>query len=206
MWSIGEVTYFPGDFKSVCVSIGILFVGLDGHAVFPSLLSDLSKPKLFKSSMVVVYGIVTAIYIMIGIVGYLMFGKFVSKEIISDMGKGVLTVVTVGLVTINPLTKVPLILLVVNKEIELLCGVDSKVMVMLSRVVVSVLVCTTSILVPDFVKVMGLMGSCLSFVIAGLIPVYCWIRLDENSDKIAAYLVLAFVCIMIVLGTYGGLL
>ena len=156
--------------------------------------------------MVVVYGIVTAIYIMIGIVGYLMFGKFVSKEIISDMGKGVLTVVTVGLVTINPLTKVPLILLVVNKEIELLCGVDSKVMVMLSRVVVSVLVCTTSILVPDFVKVMGLMGSCLSFVIAGLIPVYCWIRLDENSDKIAAYLVLAFVCIMIVLGTYGGLL
>jgi solute carrier family 32 (vesicular inhibitory amino acid transporter) len=53
-----------------------------GHAVFPSLYTNMKKPQRYTESLVVTYSIVFLFYSLIGTMGYLMFGSSIMAEVV----------------------------------------------------------------------------------------------------------------------------
>ena len=73
---------WPQDYSQVGLGIGLLFVGFDGHSVFPSLNIQMKHPNRFPVSLSLAYLAVFLIYLMVGAIGYAIFGDGVMPEVI----------------------------------------------------------------------------------------------------------------------------
>ena len=73
---------WPRDFSQVGLGIGLLFVGFDGHSVFPSLNTQMRHSNRFPVSLGVSYLVVFLVYLLVGTLGYTMFGNDVEPEVL----------------------------------------------------------------------------------------------------------------------------
>ncbi|ORY27209.1 transmembrane amino acid transporter protein-domain-containing protein [Naematelia encephala] len=92
---------------------GLLISGFGGHGLIPNLIRDMKHPKQADRVCEVAYGIAMSVYLLVAVVGYLMYGTDVSDEISKDLAKTpgfspLLNKLAVWMVAINPLTKIPL--------------------------------------------------------------------------------------------------
>lgn len=114
------------------LAFGLIMSGFSAHPIIPSLVRDMREPHRFPAMLSTAYIIATAIYLSMGIVGYLMFGRGVSDEITKDMAHvkeypPVLTKVAVWLIVIVPLTKFALASRPVMGIFEGLAGVEEQI-------------------------------------------------------------------------------
>ncbi|KAI8893647.1 transmembrane amino acid transporter protein-domain-containing protein [Globomyces pollinis-pini] len=209
-----ETRLWPLDWKDIGLGIGLLFVGLDGHAVFPTLYLDMSQPERYGASMKTTYSFVGAFYAAISTMGYLMFGVSVLPEVTQNLPlipsyNPQLTQLALAFIALNPLTKFPMTLHPVNSTIELLLGVEERY-VTLSRSLVVLSVLCVSILFPSFHKVMGFIGAALSFLIAVILPTSCYLKLTYKEmsllNKLTCITVLALGVGFMIFGTVGVML
>lgn len=111
------------------LSFGLIMSGFSSHPIIPSLFKDMRNPKQFRLMLNWAYVGATIIYLGMGLIGYLMFGREVSDEITRNLAhtKGyprVLNKVALCLIIINPLSKFALAARPVVTTIELLLGVE----------------------------------------------------------------------------------
>lgn len=59
--------------------------GFAGHAVFPSIYRDMENPKQYNHMVDITYQITAVIYILMAVVGYLMFGQEALQEITQNL-------------------------------------------------------------------------------------------------------------------------
>jgi vesicular inhibitory amino acid transporter len=52
-----------------------------GHSVYPQVYRDMRHPDKFPHALGVSYGITFAVDTSMGVIGYLMFGKYVLEEV-----------------------------------------------------------------------------------------------------------------------------
>lgn len=55
--------------------------GFSGHAVFPALQRDMQDPKQYDRMVDIAYVVTAAAYVLMGIMGYLMFGQETMQEV-----------------------------------------------------------------------------------------------------------------------------
>lgn len=96
---------------------------------------------------------------------------------------GVLTKISLFLLTLNPLTKYPLVLMPVNSSIEESFSIKTKQNQMISRTIVSLAALCIAVYFPMFDKVMGLIGALTSFLIALIIPIIYKLKNDWSTMK-----------------------
>ncbi|WOO84347.1 Vacuolar amino acid transporter 1 [Vanrija pseudolonga] len=92
---------------------GLLIAGFGGHGLIPNLIHDMKNPKQADRVCEIGYGIAAAVYFIVAVFGYLMYGTNVSDEVSKDLARtpGVspwLNQFAVWMVAINPLTKIAL--------------------------------------------------------------------------------------------------
>lgn len=107
----------------VAMSFGLIMSGFSSHPVIPSLYRDMKDPKHFGRMLDLAYLTAAALYLSIGILGYLMFGHDLSDEISTDLARTggypkALTTAMVVLMAINPLTKFALALRPLHTSFE----------------------------------------------------------------------------------------
>lgn len=66
------------------LSLGLIMSGFAGHAVFPSIYRDMENPSEYNKMVNVTYGITTVIYIVMAVIGYVMFGQDSLQEVIIE--------------------------------------------------------------------------------------------------------------------------
>jgi solute carrier family 32 (vesicular inhibitory amino acid transporter) len=117
---------------------------------------------------------------------------------------------TLFFIAINPLTKYALVLSPVNTALENSFGLQSNSTIILSRSLISLFALLVAIAVPQFHKVMGFIGSVLSFGIAVIFPTSCYLSLKWHDStflmKIAAIITLCIGIVCMAYGTVGVLL
>ncbi|KAJ3309987.1 hypothetical protein HDV04_005489 [Boothiomyces sp. JEL0838] len=207
-----QTNMWPEDINQVGLGIGLLFVGLDGHAVFPSLYLDMIEKKRFGKSVSITYTIVAMFYSLIGACGYLMFGNEIQPEVSQNLPlvpsfNVLLNQSALSFIAINPLTKYALIVHPVNSTIEGLFNIYSDTLTILSRTFLSFLVLLIAIIFPSFYKVMGFIGAALSFMTVVIMPTACYIRLSWDSvswwSRFAHLCIIVFGFGFMTFGTYG---
>ncbi|KNC97552.1 uncharacterized protein SPPG_09433 [Spizellomyces punctatus DAOM BR117] len=206
-----ETRLWPKSFDRVALAVGIMFVGYDGHAVFPNIYRDMKSPVRFARCINVTYLVVSAFYIAIAACGYLMFGNDVLPEITLNLASipsynPVLNKLTLWLIAINPVTKYALAVRPVHMAIENTLHL-SPPFHLLARTVLSILILLTSLLFPQFHRLMGLLGSAFSGTVAIVFPLLCYWKLFGGSLGVLGRAVLGMGVgvgvLVIVVGVWG---
>lgn len=105
----------PSDVWNVPLAFGLVMAGFSGHAVFPSIYRDMQDPKQYERMVDIAYIVTAAAYVLMAIMGYLMFGQETMQEITQNLASTpgyypIVTNIGIGLMILTPLAKYGLML------------------------------------------------------------------------------------------------
>lgn len=182
---------FPTNWGTLPLSFGLLMSPWGGHSVFPNIYRDMRHPYKYRRGVNYTYAFTFTLDLFMACAGLLMYGDGVSDEITRNIlltpgAPEWLSLVIVVCVAIIPLTKVPLNARPIVSTLELCFGLDARTMgpepsVGLSslsrgifkfsiRIACVVAFVGLAILVPDFDRIMSLMGAVACFTICIMLP------------------------------------
>ncbi|KAH8927216.1 hypothetical protein BT69DRAFT_1258501 [Atractiella rhizophila] len=103
-------TFWSPDWRRIPLSCGLIMSGFSGHAVIPSLARDLDRPEKFDKMLNIAYIVTFAVYGIMGVAGYLMFGRNIRDEITINLLEtpgysAALNKFAVWMIGINPVAK-----------------------------------------------------------------------------------------------------
>ena len=213
---------WPSDFKSFCLSIGLLSACWGGHAVFPNLKTDMRHPTKFKECLKTTYKITSITDIGTAVIGFLMFGNLVKDEVTKNvlLLKGYPNFVYVlisALMTVIPIAKTPLNARPIISVLDVLFNVQAaeskytgkklslaKLLNWFNCIFVNFLFVTIAIIFPAFDRIIAFLGAGLCFMICLILPCLFYLRICATTikpwERIACYFT---ICISIVLSVLG---
>lgn len=172
---------WPENWGTLPIAFGILMSPWGGHSVFPNIYRDMRHPYKYRKGVNITYSFVFCLDLMMAVVGLLMFGDGVKDEVTrniltTDGYPPWLSVFIVICVAIIPLTKVPLNARPIVSTLELFLGLDSRalgdgaathglsgltrgILKITVRIVCIIVFVVLAILVPDFDRIMSLLGA-----------------------------------------------
>ncbi|KAJ1566150.1 hypothetical protein HK096_007293 [Nowakowskiella sp. JEL0078] len=193
-----ETSLLPPKFATLPLAVGLLIVGVDAHAIFPSLYNDMKDKRQFKKVLDYTYIVLFLVYASVASAGYLMFGGSTMPEITQNLASiekynQFWTKLTLWLVAVNPATKYALILNPVNHNLESIlhyyfpkvvsnphAPTASSIANIAIRTMSGVLVLWISVAFPGFHRIVALIGAACSSIIAVMFPVACYVALEGN--------------------------
>jgi len=184
---------FPANWGTLPLSFGLLMSPWGGHSVFPNIYRDMRHPYKYRRGVDITYAFTFTLDFFMAIVGLLMFGDGVKDEVTRNilLTEGYpqwISVMIVICVAIIPLTKVPLNARPIVSTLELFLGLDSRALSTAGesttglsgltrgiakvtiRIVCIIIFVVLAILVPDFDRIMSLMGAVACFTICIILP------------------------------------
>ncbi|OBZ88152.1 Vacuolar amino acid transporter 1 [Choanephora cucurbitarum] len=211
-------TLFPQADSNVPLSFGLIMAGFAGHAVFPTIYRDMKHPEEYKKMVNFTYIVTATVYLAVAACGYAMFGSSTMQEITQNLVlvpeyNKVLNRMAVYLIALNPIAKYGLTLnpVVLSWQMSLLPTLESwtnkakwrkPLVKCIGILMTSVLIITLATLIPNFDKVMSLLGALFSFLISGIFPIFCYLKLFKLGfwERVMNVIL---VSIAIVMGTVG---
>ncbi|KAL4243589.1 amino acid/polyamine transporter 2 family protein [Abortiporus biennis] len=224
LWKPAPTSWNFSSIGELGISFGLFMAGFSGHAVVPSLARDMIDPSQFDKMINYAFIVATAIYTVIGVAGYMMFGNTVSDEFSRDLMKipgynPTLNQIALWGLVLAPLSKYALATRPLNITLELLLGIDPKdvpheftglhpqrsvavtrVLKAIERSAFVVISVITSILVPEFSSMMAFLGSFSSFLLCVIGPVSAKIALTGRASWLDLVILITGI-IMAVWGT-----
>ncbi|CAB4416747.1 unnamed protein product [Rhizophagus irregularis] len=223
-----ETDWLPFQWYNVPMSFGLIMAGFTGHAVFPSVYRDMQNPKQYPKMVNYTYMLTTVIYFLMAACGYLMFGRSVMQEITQNImiTKGynrILNQFMIWLVAAYPIPKYALIMNPINLTCEIYYHSIPRIedwckngrgrrttLKVLSRVLTSTIVLLIALQVPDFDRVMGILGSFFSYFISAIFPCIVNLKLFGRrmslKEKTLNICIIISCCILSTLGTIWAFL
>jgi len=202
LWKPAPQHLFPTNWGTLPLSFGLLMSPWGGHSVFPNIYRDMRHPYKYRRGVDISYAFTFTLDLFMACVGLLMYGDGVKDEItrnilLTEGAPEWLSLIIVICVAIIPLTKVPLNARPIVSTLELFLGLDARAMgpepstglSSLSRGILKVTVrilCVVTfvilaILVPDFDRIMSLMGAVACFTICIMLPAAFHLKLFGDS-------------------------
>ena len=130
IWESAETTLYPPNLESwlmLPMSLGVVMYNYSGGAVIPNMYRDMKHPEKVHRILDASLVIVTLWFLFMSMLGYCMFGIGTLDDILFNIA-GVkeysrsLTIILLGMIALNPLTKFALMLnpVCVNLELALI--------------------------------------------------------------------------------------
>lgn len=101
-------------------SMGMLFAGLAGHAVFPSIYCSMADRRQFGRALNWAYALSMSVYACIAAAGYCMYGRGTAGQITLNLPAGTVTTVCLLTIALNAVAKYALALGPIGETVELL--------------------------------------------------------------------------------------
>ncbi|KAG0739348.1 hypothetical protein G6F57_003181 [Rhizopus arrhizus] len=179
-----DTRMLPARWLDVPLSFGLIMAGFAGHAVFPTIYHDMENPKEYKRMVNSTYLTVAAVYLTVAVTGYLMFGSATLQEItlnlmaVADYNQP-LNRFAVCWVALNPIAKYGLTLhpVLLSWQTVLPHRFGALASVCLTTLMLACLV----FLLPNFDRVISLLGAFFSFFISAIFPLVCHIKLFRQT-------------------------
>ncbi|KAI8332178.1 transmembrane amino acid transporter protein-domain-containing protein [Choanephora cucurbitarum] len=221
-----DTEILPSTWTSVFLSFGLIMAGFAGHAVFPTVYRDMENPKDYHRMVNWTYVATTIVYFGVAASGYLMFGSNTMQEITQNIVaipeyNQALNRLAVWLIAMNPIAKYGLTVNPVNLswQLWLLKGTHLEewcekshwrepFLTGVGKICVSAFIVVLAYIIPGFDKIMSLLGAFFSFMISGIFPLVCNLRLFGDSmsfeAKLLNYVLIAIASSMAFTGTVSS--
>lgn len=190
---------WPQDLPRLFVAIGILMAPFGGHAIFPNLKSDMRHPYKFTRTLFTTYTITLLTDSSMAVIGFLMYGALCNNEVTSTLLETqgyplwIYPLIS-GLICIVPLAKTPLNAKPIISTLDGILSLDSIVEGdsvfknlskqlgrFLIRVGVNATFVALAILMPEFDKIIGILGSSICFLICIILPCLFYLVLCKDT-------------------------
>lgn len=204
---------WPKSIPDVFAAVGIIMAPFSGHAIFPNLKNDMRHPHKFTNTLATTYTLTCLADCSMAIIGFLMFGGLCNNEVTSNLletagyPRWVYPLIS-ALICLIPLAKTPLNAKPIISTLDALLDLDSQkdsksrvygliraVLQFLVRVGVNVAFVFLAILVPEFDKIVGVMGSSICFLVCIILPCSFYMRLCKNNIRATERAFVTFVMI-----------
>ena len=219
----------PNAGRQLPLAIGLMMGPWGGHSVFCNVYRDMRHPWKFRRAITVSYGITYLLDLSMAVCGYLMFGVFVRDEITKSVFETVgypeaVNAAIVLMIAVVPLTKMALNTRPIATTVDVLLGIDQRVVSASTatpasiagsalgrsisravvRVVVNALPVVLGIYVPEFDRIMSVLGSGLCYTICVILPISFYLRCYNDDIKAVERIGLwAILVVAVVLGGIG---
>lgn len=217
--------WLPQHLGRLPLAIGLMMSPWSAHSVFCNVYKDMRHPHKFAKAIKTSYGITSVLDLAMAVSGYLMFGNRVMDEITQSIlgTEGypqLISYLIVVMISIVPLTKMPLNTRPIATTVDVLLGVDERVIVahaagssaltrsslrILVRLLVNGIPVLLGIYCPSFDRVMSLLGSGLCYTICILLPVAFYLRLCghkiQAGERMLLYSIWSTALVLGLLGT-----
>lgn len=218
---------FPENWATLPLSLGLLMSPWGGHSVFPNIYRDMRHPYKYNRGVNITYAFTATLDLFMAVVGLIMFGDAVRDEITSNIlaDDGYpqwLSVIIVICVAIIPLAKIPLNARPIVSTLEILMGLDARavanptalhgmsglnrgILKVVIRLLCTVIFVVLGILVPEFDRIMSLLGSVACFTICIILPLAFHLKIFGDaiprSERIMNWVVIVISTILAVVAT-----
>ncbi|KAJ2707673.1 hypothetical protein H4R19_004884 [Coemansia spiralis] len=172
----------PIALASICFSFG-------GNLNWPDLEASMKSPKQWDRTLSLATAFVAVVYLCVAAVGYAVYGGDVRSPILLSLPPGIAATTAKAMVTAHVLFACPIILTSVFGEAErdLAIGPAARASRALFRSVTVAAVAAAGLFVPDFAKLVPVLGAVTSSLAVFVIPVACYIRLFRGQHAFSAW-------------------
>ncbi|KAF3993419.1 hypothetical protein FT663_00442 [Candidozyma haemuli var. vulneris] len=192
---------WPASVADIFLAIGIIMAPFGGHAIFPNLKSDMRHPQKFKKTLLTTYSITCVADCSMAVIGFLMFGKLCNNEVTSNLLETAgypswIYPLISGLICLIPLAKTPLNAKPIISTLDGVFNLDNvtegesafwallrTVLRFCVRVGVNVAFVGFAILVPEFDRIVGILGSSICFLVCVILPCSFYLKLCKNNIR-----------------------
>ncbi|KAK4279650.1 hypothetical protein QN277_011393 [Acacia crassicarpa] len=203
----------PLNLATLPVALGVYGYCYSGHAVFPNIYTSMANRNQFPAVLLACFGICTALYAGVAVMGYTMFGDATLSQFTLNLPPDlVATKVAVWTTVVNPFTKYALTISPIAMSLEELIPSTNAKSYLYSILIRTGLVISTLVVglsVPFFGLVMSLIGSLLTMLVTLILPCACFLRiLRGKASSLQATLCIAVITVgaaSSVYGTYSAL-
>ncbi|KAM7269772.1 hypothetical protein ACFE04_025269 [Oxalis oulophora] len=200
--------------RSIPIAVSLFNVCFAGHTVVPSIYVSMRNRYQFNEVLFCSFVITTIIYLLMGIIGYLMYGDSAEPQITLNLPTRLISSkIAIYTVLLIPITRYALVMTPVATTIEGLLSEDLKNWRKVIRV--SLLLSTTilAFLFPYFENLMSSIGSI--FVVMGsfVLPCLCYLKISgtmeypslSSKSIVMLYGIVLFAILVGILGTYSSI-
>ncbi|KAJ7783455.1 transmembrane amino acid transporter protein-domain-containing protein [Mycena maculata] len=223
-----ETSFRVSGWGNLGIAFGLFIAGFGCHPLIPSLVRDMRNPERFEKMINVAFSIVTTIYALLAVAGYLMFGNSVSGEISMDLLKTggyneLLNHLALWMLVLSPLSKFALTTQPLTATLEILLRLDVPHPLMnegmgkmsaaqasrenikhglriVQRICVTLLSVLMSILVPGFSEILAFLGCSSAFMLCVIGPLAAKAAISKRCGMVDG-LVIVVALFMAVWGT-----
>ncbi|XP_054154352.1 uncharacterized protein LOC128952915 [Oppia nitens] len=174
-------------FSNFFLGFGTIVFAFGGAAAFPTFQNDMKDRTKFPIAVVVGFIILIILYLPVSIAGFTVFGSSVSSDILNSVSIGGLRTTITLLFAIHLFLAFLIILNPVAQEFEDLVGIPQYFTYKrcITRTVLMALVCFTALSVPQFGKILSLIGGSSVTLMTFVLPPIFYLSLvsQQNQNK-----------------------
>lgn len=218
-----DTTFWPKNWMTVPLSIGIFMSPWGGHAVFPNIYRDMRHPRKYKQCLVTIYEITFMVDISMGVLGFLMYGDQISDEVTKNIlnttsSSGYISYAITILVGMIPLAKVPLNARPIVSTLDVLLGLNGfplskpvkgvsmmqKIIKFNLRILVVFIFSMLAIVFPEFDRIIAFAGSALCVTTCLLLPFIFYLKIyDGKISRTETIVLYIFIILSALVGSVG---
>lgn len=200
-------------FNSFFLGFGSILFALGGASIFPTIQNDMKDRSQFPASVIITFLMLLAIYLPVCTICYGILGSNGVPDNILDAVTGPAVTVTQAFIFCHFLFAVSIVINPVNQAFEALFKIPSD-KIGVKRVVLRSVVFATVMLVgfaiPDFGKILDLVGGSTVALMSFVLPPLCYLRLcsfrglDGLPHRMLPKWEVAALWVVMIIGVTGG--
>lgn len=210
---------YPISVSSLLIAIGIIISPFGGHSIFPNLRVDMRHPHRFSENLKVTYSVTYLADCSMACIGFLMFGfdikNIVIKNVLGTEGYPPFVYVLIScFISMVPLLKTPLNALPIVSMLDLISGVPfgkelsfaQKLIRNWNRVFVNIMFVVVAIFIPEFDRILGIMGASVCFTVCIIFPCLFYMKLCQTTrfERVCCWIAISVSVVLGVSGTYAS--
>ncbi|KAI8868774.1 hypothetical protein GQ42DRAFT_163907 [Ramicandelaber brevisporus] len=206
------------DISGIPLALASISFAYAGNVVYPHVEASMKNPKQWRMVLTMGMVVVSIMYLIVGVAGYVVYGNYAQSPILASLPKGTVSNIAFILITAHVILAAPLLLTTFAIEAEHLIGIDHSNKRFTNapkrefaarfafRTVVTAALLGISMVIPFFADVLSLVGALSTSVIFFVVPILCYIKLFGWSnirilDRVACMLILIIGVVACVLGS-----
>ncbi|KAJ9066052.1 hypothetical protein DSO57_1013494 [Entomophthora muscae] len=205
-----DTKHHPVNLEGVPTALATIGFSFGGTVIYTHVEGNMRHPKKWPQVLAMALGSVSLLYLLMGIVGYAVYGESAKSPILESLTPGYASDIAFIIITLHLIAAAPLPLTSFSSEVERQLRIDntrfspySEFFVRLAmRTCIIVALTLVAAFIPYFGDFMALVGALSNLVLVYVTPVICHLQLFGWKNRSLATYFAMTICLL--MGFFGG--